>query len=77
MTADELVNNYIEKLCDECRYTRDPHEHKCLGGGCGCVRCNESKIYGWLVSKGYPEFIKTTREELASIILTYVSERNK
>lgn len=69
--ADEIMKKYLEGLCDECKHTREPHEHRCLGNGCKCFRCAESKAFGWVVSQGYPQFIQMTKEQLAEILARY------
>lgn len=38
-------------LCDECKFTRDPFEHRCLGNGCTCERCEAVRVYAWLLKQ--------------------------
>jgi hypothetical protein len=37
-------------ICDECKFTRAPHEHRCLNPDrCACKECNETKQYAKLL----------------------------
>lgn len=38
-------NHQTVILCDECRFTREPHEHRCYGGDCQCPRCHPEEFF--------------------------------
>lgn len=63
-------------ICDECKFTREPHEHRCLGNGCDCLRCNESKAYGWLLRNGFKSTDSKPMwpKDIAEIIARYNRE---
>lgn len=60
------------KLCDECRFTREPHEHKCYGGDCECPRCHPSKeeLDAFRVKQDREEVKESEREKVIQLCLS-------
>lgn len=62
-------------ICDECKFIREPHEHRCLGNGCKCPRCESVRIFQWVVKNDYPHFMHMTKEQLVDIIFRYATSK--